>query len=288
MEILASRRSRLLPQAITGPSGSVSSPGRCPCPRSVRFCLEGRFLFTVQDHYQVLGVPQSASQLAIKRAYRKLAKQIHPDLNPDDPEAEERFKEVSLAYDVLSDPDKRWAYDQSMLNAFRDTTSSQPHYRPWTAQDIRAEVFERTWFGSDVSEASSYRAGDGVLGSVLGVCFALAASLEETAFGVVITTATALAVGLLLATAAERILASLGGRNAGRRPVTRIAATGALLLAAAYGAWESARLAGGADITIGTAGFVIAVGGGMGSSWSATALAMLSAGKPTPSPVSMM
>ena len=64
------------------------------------------------DYYDVLGVPQSASEKEITRAYRKLAKQYHPDANPGNKEAEEKFKSVSAAYDVLGDAEKRKEYDE--------------------------------------------------------------------------------------------------------------------------------------------------------------------------------
>ena len=64
------------------------------------------------DYYAVLGVPQGASEKDVTRAYRKLAKQYHPDANPGNKEAEEKFKEVSAANDVLSDPEKRKEYDE--------------------------------------------------------------------------------------------------------------------------------------------------------------------------------
>lgn len=64
------------------------------------------------DFYKTLGVPKKADEKEIKSAYRKLARQYHPDLNPNNPEAERKFKEISQAYEVLSDPEKRKKYDQ--------------------------------------------------------------------------------------------------------------------------------------------------------------------------------
>ena len=65
-----------------------------------------------RDYYEVLGVAKNANADEIKKAYRKAAIQFHPDKNPGDKEAEEKFKEAAEAYDVLSNPDKRARYDQ--------------------------------------------------------------------------------------------------------------------------------------------------------------------------------
>lgn len=71
-----------------------------------------------RDFYEVLGVSRNASAAEIKKAYRKMAVKYHPDKNPDDKQAEDRFKELGQAYEVLSDPDKRAAYDRYGHEAF--------------------------------------------------------------------------------------------------------------------------------------------------------------------------
>jgi molecular chaperone DnaJ len=82
---------------------------------------------TGRDFYQILGVPDSASADEIKKAYRKLAKQYHPDANPNNPSASERFKEISEAHGVLSDAEKRKQYDQMRkYGAFDPTARRRP------------------------------------------------------------------------------------------------------------------------------------------------------------------
>src|ERR1700759_2996341 len=65
-----------------------------------------------RDYYEVLGVPKGTTQEEVKKAYRKLAVQYHPDKNPGDKSAEEKFKELSEAYEILSNPQKKQMYDQ--------------------------------------------------------------------------------------------------------------------------------------------------------------------------------
>lgn len=74
-----------------------------------------------RDYYEVLGIGRQADEKEIKKAYRKLAKKYHPDMNPGDKTAEQKFKEVTEAYNVLSDPEKKKLYDQFGFAAFDET-----------------------------------------------------------------------------------------------------------------------------------------------------------------------
>ncbi|MEN2992044.1 MAG: J domain-containing protein [Bacteroidia bacterium] len=94
-----------------------------------------------KDYYAILGVPRSADLETIKQAYRRLALQYHPDRNPGNREAEERFKEISEAYEVLSDPEKRRQYD------LFGTVSSAPPPSADPFTQVVEEVFE-TFFGT--------------------------------------------------------------------------------------------------------------------------------------------
>jgi len=89
-----------------------------------------------KDYYKILGVEENASAQEIKSSYRRLAKQYHPDANPDNREAEEKFKVISEAYDVLSDPQKKAKYDEMRKYGFGG--------EPFNASDFDFGAFHRT------------------------------------------------------------------------------------------------------------------------------------------------
>lgn len=98
-----------------------------------------------KDYYAVLGVSKDASAEAIKKAYRKLALKYHPDRNPGDKKAEETFKEITEAYAVLSDPEKRKQYDQFGETGFHQRFSQEDIFRNFDAGDL----FREFGFGTD-------------------------------------------------------------------------------------------------------------------------------------------
>lgn len=113
----------------------------------------------MRDPYEVLGVKRDASQEQIKRSYRQLAKKLHPDLNPGNAEAAAKFKDVSAAYDLLSDPEKRARFDRGEIDASGAERPERQYYRAYAdspqgakytagmgvdADDLFAELFGRT------------------------------------------------------------------------------------------------------------------------------------------------
>ena len=96
----------------------------------------------MKDPYETLGVEHSASPDAIQKAYRRLAKKLHPDLNPGNKESEERFKEVSAAYDLLSDADKRARYDRGEIDASGAEKPRQHFYRDFASEAPPGHSYE--------------------------------------------------------------------------------------------------------------------------------------------------
>lgn len=105
-----------------------------------------------KDYYKILGVSRNASVEEIKRAYRKLAMQYHPDRNPGNKQAEERFKEINEAYQVLSDPQKRARYDQLGESYSRWAQSGAPGDFDWSAWTQPGAVDLEDLFGEGFSE----------------------------------------------------------------------------------------------------------------------------------------
>ncbi|MSM39526.1 MAG: DnaJ domain-containing protein [Geobacter sp.] len=98
-----------------------------------------------KDYYQTLGLSKGASPEEIKKAYRKLAVKFHPDKNPGDKSAEDRFKEINEAYAVLSDPQKKTEYDQFGSTGFHQRFSQEDIFRGFNVDDL----FKDMGFGTD-------------------------------------------------------------------------------------------------------------------------------------------
>ena len=93
------------------------------------------------DPYAVLGVKREATQDEIRKVYRELAKKLHPDLNPGDKAAEEKFKQVSAAYDLLGDPEKRARFDRGEIDASGQERPRERYYRDFHGADAEPHVY---------------------------------------------------------------------------------------------------------------------------------------------------
>jgi molecular chaperone DnaJ len=114
-----------------------------------------------KDLYAVLGVADDADEKAISRAYRKLARELHPDTHPDDPDAAERFKEVTAAYDVIGDPTKRAEYDE-FRRAVAGTRSGAGRREAWDGDD------RTVWSRFETSDFASSDGFDDLLAGLFG------------------------------------------------------------------------------------------------------------------------
>ncbi|XP_041840157.1 dnaJ homolog subfamily A member 3, mitochondrial-like isoform X2 [Melanotaenia boesemani] len=126
---------------LTGLSGV-----RCPHGTSCRFFHSSSKLSSKQDFYEILGISRTASQKDIKKAYYQLAKKYHPDTNPDEPEAKEKFAKLAEAYEVLSDEVKRKQYDTYGAAGFdqnRAGAGQQQYYRAGGTQIDPEELFRK-------------------------------------------------------------------------------------------------------------------------------------------------
>ena len=116
-----------------------------------------------KDLYAALGVPRDADEDQIRKAYRQLARRHHPDVNPNDKRAEERFKEISFAYDVLSDPEKRSRYDEFGLQGLQpgfDPDQARAYQR-WSEGARRSPVHEEFSEPIDLEDLLSRLGGAG-------------------------------------------------------------------------------------------------------------------------------
>lgn len=126
-----------------------------------------------RDYYEVLGISRQADEGAIKKAYRKLAKKYHPDTNGGNASAEQKFKEVTEAYTILSDPEKRKLYDQfghaafdgsgPQSGAYGQNTGAggyrEYHFEGGNMDDIFEDIFGDIFHGKGGSTRNSYRTG---------------------------------------------------------------------------------------------------------------------------------
>jgi molecular chaperone DnaJ len=128
------------------------------------------------DYYDVLGVTRGASEQDIKKAFRRLARELHPDVNSHDPDAEDRFKEAAEAYEVLSDPDRRRTYDRYGHDGLR-SGGYEPSFEGFGSF---ADIFD-AFFGGGMGDAFGFGGGRAVQGGDVAV--AAEVSLAQVATG---------------------------------------------------------------------------------------------------------
>lgn len=131
------------------------------------------------DYYELLGVARNATDDEIKKAYRKLARELHPDANPDDPQAHERFKEVSVAYETLRDTERRRRYDQFGPDGARGSGGAGDPFG-FSAGGGLGDIFDAFFGGAGAGFGT--RRGGPVRGNDLELILDLA--FEEAVFGV--------------------------------------------------------------------------------------------------------
>ena len=107
----------------------------------------------MKDPYEILGIARTASLEDIRKAYRRLAKKLHPDLNPGNKRSEEHFKEVAGAYDLLSDPDKRQRFDNGEIDASGSERPRQQYYKDYAAEAAAGHPYENRSGFADFAEA---------------------------------------------------------------------------------------------------------------------------------------
>src|SRR5947209_10581237 len=110
---------------------------------------------TSRDYYQILGVSRDADEATIKKAFRRLARELHPDVNTNDPQAEDKFKEAAEAYEVLSDPERRATYDRFGHEGLR-RGGYAPHFESFGSV---ADIFD-AFFGGGSAFGSGGAFGD--------------------------------------------------------------------------------------------------------------------------------
>jgi curved DNA-binding protein CbpA len=113
----------------------------------------------VKDPYEILGVARTAAPEDIRKAYRRLAKKLHPDLNPGNKESEERFKEVAGAYDLLSDQDRRQRFDSGEIDASGAERARQRFYRDFAGEAPAGHAYENHSGFADFAESDDILAG---------------------------------------------------------------------------------------------------------------------------------